>query len=152
MKIHSSRISRKDVPMDFEDSKLPDHPQLREAFKKAVFDSSLAQRSNPHLTDDGFSPGSLSLLTRAGEVLAESLTAADPDVVACAVLFLTSGFGQPELIRRSVGGTLPKTAALCQEWRDVQTRKILLNDASPDLRQVIMAVNTALLYRRCGGA
>ncbi len=131
--------------MKFEDLNLPDTPETRLGFKKAEMETMLVQRSNPHLTDDGLSPGSLRLLTRAAQILLETVPTASPEQLAGAMVFLTYGFGQPVLMQRSVGQELPQVTAWSQEWRDVQRGKTPLGQASLELRQIIMSVNTALL-------
>jgi hypothetical protein len=130
--------------MDFKDTGLPDHRATQLAFERALFQVAVHSFGDSQTQDTGMGPGSLKLLVRAGQVLNETIPSADPEQVAAAVLFLNLAFQEPSGIKRAFGNELPKVCAWAQEWRDVN-RGRRLEDASLELRQIVTAVNIALI-------
>ena len=75
----------------------------------------------------------------------ETIPSADPEQVAGAVLFLNEGFQKPALIQTAYSRKLPKVCKWAQEWRNINTGETRMEDASLEFRQIITAVNIALI-------
>ena len=124
--------------MKFEDTKLLDHRAVHAAFQKAKLEAVL---NNQHSHED--KERALRLSVRAGEILHETIPAADPEQVAAAVLFLNYGFQEPSFVKRAHSRDMPKVCAWAQEWHDVG--RIKVREASLELRQIVTAANIAII-------
>ncbi len=147
--------------MNFEDTTLPDSPLLRLAFKNAAGSAALDNINDPTAEDIGLGSNSVRQMVRAGEILKETVPAANEEQMAAAVLFVTLGFNDPYSVKSRLSvniasekdifpkylpqETIFKVCALSQEWAKVNGNEIPLADSSPELRQVVTAFNTAVL-------
>lgn len=130
--------------MKFEDTNLIDTPQTRRAFEIVNREVLMMAQSNPHLSDDGLSPVSMSLRLRVAETLQDNVPMADGEQVAAALVFLSRYFAQPALVSRADGDDMPDLAKWSQEWRAVQTGRTFIGSVSPELKQVLVAADIAL--------
>jgi methyl-accepting chemotaxis protein len=132
--------------MNFEDTNLPDCRAAHIAFEKAKYQAAAVNRGKPQPWEDtGMGAGSLKLFVRAGEILTETVPSADPEQIASAVLFLNVGFQEPDLMQRAHGRALPRVCAWAQEWHNINSGEASLKKASLKLRQIVTAVNIALM-------
>lgn len=134
--------------MKFEDTGLPDHEAIRIAFKRAEIEAAvnnMGQLANA----GGRKQRPLELFVRAGKVLHETYPAAHPEQIAAAILFLSHGFQEPAaLICRAHKSDLPQVCTWAQEWSEINNLsngEAPLKGASLELRQIITAVNIAMI-------
>jgi hypothetical protein len=147
--------------MKFEDTKLPDSSLLRLAFKNAAASVALENIDCPEAEDIGLGNNSIRQMVRAGEILKETVSAASEEQIAAALLFATFGFTDTYTVKSRLSAniaskndifpkylpqeTIFQVCALSQEWAAVNADEIPLAKSSLALRQVITAVNTAVL-------
>lgn len=132
--------------MDLKDTKLPDFPAVREAFNKVAFVEAMRNSFHGSEPDLGTSIDSPKLMIRSGEILSETVPNAGPLEIAAAVLFPSAGFQEPVLARRGFDqAMMSQIGDWAQEWRYVQIGEKFLEDASLEIRQIVVASNTALL-------
>lgn len=128
--------------MEFDDTRLPDHPDVREAFRIASFFQSVRDVTTPdHVAYRGANV--LDINARAAEILNDCVDDPKPAQVAIALIFLTPAIMQPH---RLSGKMSDEAVDLAREWKDLSRRpKDALQGATRDIRQVMTAVDIALL-------
>ena len=130
--------------MKFEDTLLPDHEAIRTAFKRVQIAAAVSNMGSVQQAEIKRRP--LELFVRAGKILHETFPSADPEQIAAAMLFLDPGFQKSVWITRTYKNELPKVCAWAQEWDEVNSNgNVHLDKASLELRQIITAVNIAMI-------